>query len=924
MGSLFQLRDFWSTSFPGEEFSPSAVVLADPDVSNLFDKIVLGSYQGMLRILNPSATQGPMLPGDVLLEKKYDEPILQLDCGPFRPFKSGVPPNILAVLFPRTLMFLEIAAHGSDNANAMNAPNPTSSGTAGNELAAEVTSSSTPDAQLRHRYAHGSSSNVPDTFSSLKELGAFYTLTVQSEARLLSTAYNFACGCFGNSDYKMVCVQSMDGSLTILDYGGVLYRTFLPQNQFLIPGPMQYSMHRDALLTCNTSMFLLSYSFSSLVLNSTAEDVAATTAGAVAASRFSSLCPLWTFNLGEDAVDIAVCRLTRGLTREEADVVVLCTSALYVLSESGEPRMIRRLDVEASALCVYPLPGIQYDNLLVGTFNGLVQVYSDTELQWSAAVSSGAAPLQLTVATLCGVEGMIVNLASDSSLSINYLGTDPVDQLPESLETKSIPYTEIVNDLKQYEQLIHGCLGDAASATEDGDEDDPLAIPGKPLSFMGGKSKKKRGAGKAEEGAASSGIQTAAAPSRSTAAAAASLFITSAFSSIRTTDNSAELTVTLQTLHNHVEAVSLVLQAVPPLLATPCQCVIEQITPESSVQRTFTVHAIQDRDLIIPSSLDVVVVAVYRGQRREYETVQHVALAPFPLVARPVAPAKNTAFSLQLNTDQSQPPSLIDVFADMAPLGHVTGNVLSLHYLNGADATVLVSKNAARFKLQGSTMEGLWLLAAELTRRLRLCCGGAAALKLEVADDLPVPDFLAVVDTHWAIRREMVAASAALDDAAALFRAVEKRLLARFRDRSPADATALGVLFQEGYKLLRERADAVTRAKTRMRQASAMLNCCAQLFWFCLKIKSPLLAPEDAETLSTLFRCSVADDNDGGWEEVTEAVLAKVLNVKTKKVASNNLELSSSTANLKKHIGTLISMVQSGQKLGSATEGAGA
>ncbi|CAG9580177.1 conserved hypothetical protein [Leishmania major strain Friedlin] len=927
MGSLFQLRDFWYTSFPGEEFSPSAMVLADPDVSNLFDKIVLGSYQGMLRILNPSATQGPMLPGDVLLEKKYDKPILQLDCGPFRPFKSGVPPNILAVLFPRTLMFLEIAAHGSDNANAMNAPNPTSSDAAGNELAAEVTSSSTADAQLPHRSPHGSSSNVPDAFSSLKELGAFYTLTVQREAHLQSTAYNFACGCFGNSDYKMVCVQSMDGLLTILDYGGVLYRTFLPQNQFLIPGPMQYSMHRDALLTCNMSMFLLSYSFSSLVLNSTAEDVAAaaaTTAGAVAASRSSSLCPLWTFNLGEDAVDIAVCRLTRGLTREEADVVVLCTSVLYVLSESGEPRMLRRLDVEASTLCVYSLPGIPYDNLLVGTFNGLVQVYSDAELQWSAAVASGAAPLQLTVATLCGVEGMIVNLASDSSLSINYLGTDPVDHLPESLETKSIPYTEIVNDLKQYEQLIRECSGNAASATEDGDEDDPLAIPAMSLSSTGGKRTKKRGAGKAEEGAASSGIQTAAPPSPSNAAVATSLSITSAFSSLSTTDNSAELTVTLQTFHNHVEAVSLVLQAVPPLLVTPSQCVIEQITPESSVQRTFTARALQNRDLIIPSSLDVVVVAVYRGQRREYETVQHVALAPLPLVARPVAPIKNTAFSMQLNTDQTQPPSLIDVFADMAPLGHVTVNVLSLHYLNGADATVLVSKNAARFKLQGSTMEGLWLLAAELTRRVRLCCGGAAALKLEVPDDLPVPDFLAVVDTHWAIRREMVAASAALDDAAALFRAVEKRLLARFRDRSPADATALGVLLQEGYKLLRERADAVTRAKTRLRQASAMLNCCAQLFWFCLEIKSPPLAPQDAETLSTLFRCSVADENDGGWEEVTEAVLAKVLNVKAKKVPSNTLELSTSTANLKKHIGTLIRMVQSGQKLGSAAQGGGA
>ncbi|GET91458.1 hypothetical protein, conserved [Leishmania tarentolae] len=922
MGSLFQLRDFWHTSFPGEEFSPSALVLADPDVSNLFDKIVLGSYQGMLRILNPSASQGPMLPDDVLLEKKYNDPILQLDCGPFHSFNPGVPPNLLAVLFPRTLMFLRIFSQGTENANEMNAPNVASSGTTGgNEHTDEASSSLQGNTQVSHRHPPSSSPNAPGTFSSLKELGAFYTLRIQSEVHLQSTAYNFASGCFGNSDYKMVCVQSMDGLLTILDYRGVLYRTFLPQSQFLIPGPMQYSVHRDALLTCNSSMFLLSYSFSSLVLNSTPEDVASTTAGSVASRCSSNLCPLFAFNLGEDAVDIAVCRLTRGLAREEADIVVLCTSVLYILSESGEPRMIRRLDVEASTLCVYPLPGIQYDNLLVGTFNGLVQVYSDTELLWSAAVASGAAPLQLTVATLCGVEGMIVYLGSDSSLTTNYLGTDPVDHHPESLNTNSSSYTEIVNDLKEYELLIRQRTGDAAIGSEESNDNDLLAIPGMQLSSTAEKSKSKRNADIAEEEAGSSVIKRAPASNPSDAAVAPSLSIKSEFSSIRTNDNSAVFTVTLQTLHNHpVETVSIVVQAVSPLLVTPSQCVMKEITPDSIARCTFTVSAVQDRDLIIPSSLDLVVVAVYRGERQEYETVQHVAVAPFPLVARPVAPVKNTAFSLQLNTDQSQPPSLIDMFPDMVPLGSVTSNVLSLHYLNGADATVLVSKNAARFKLQGSTIEGLWLLAAELTRRVRLSCRDAATVKLEIPDELPVPDFLAVVDTHWTIRKEMVAASAALDNAAALFRAVEKRLLARFRDRSPADATALGVLFQEGYKLLRERAQAMIRAKTRLRQASAMLNCCAQLFWFCLEMKSPPLSPENAETLSTLFRCSVSDDNDGGWEEVTEAVLEKVLKVKTKKVASKTLELPSSTSNLKKHIGALIRAVQSGEKLDTVND----
>ncbi|KAG5496184.1 hypothetical protein JKF63_02485 [Porcisia hertigi] len=888
MGSLFQLRDFWYTSFPGEEFSTTAVALVDSDVDAVDNKIIIGSFQGILRLLSPSASQGQMPPGDVLFEKKYDEPIVQLECGPFCPKRTPLPPHVLAVLFPRTLMFLEMTAQGG-GANERNAQ-----------------SGDTSDADA-----------TPQP-SQLRDLDAFYTLTVQSTVHLQSTAYNFASGCFGNSDYRMICVQSMDGLLTILDYTGVLYRTFLPPNQFLIPGPIRYNAHRDALLTCNTSMFLLSYSYSSIVLGSTAESAAATTADPVAATCSPNLGPLWAFNLGEDAVDIEVCRLTRGLPNDDVDIVVLCTSVLYVLNDSGEPRLMRRIDVEALSMCVYPLPDIPYNNLLVGTINGLVQVYSDTELQWSTSLAGGTAPLHLSVASLCGVKGMIVCLSSEGALSINYLGTDPVEHRPKSLDTNSSSYTEIVQDLKHWEKLIQQYLGNAATGHDDADKDDPFSIPGVSPRSTGAASPKAQADGKVEMKDVSSATTAGAAPSSRTAAVAMTLSITSEFSSVNTIDNSAEFTVTLQTHKSDVSQVSLVLQSVPPLIVTPTQCALEHITPGSSVQRTFSVSAIQDRDLIIPSSLEVVVVAVYRGQRREYETTDHVALAPLLLVARPVPPVKNTAFSLQLNTDHSPPPLLTEIFSDMALLGNVASNILSLNYLNGSDATVLVSKNAARFKFQGSTMEGLWLLASEVKRRVQLHCSGDGELRFEIPHNLPVPDFLAVVDTHWAIRKEVDTALTSLDQAAALFRAVEKRLLARFRDRSPADATAVEVLFQESYSLLQEKADATTRAKSRLRQASAMLNCCAQLLWFCLEVKSPSLSPQDAATLSALFRCSVSDENESGWEEVTEAVLSKMLDVKSRKIGTHTVELSSSISNLKRYLVTLMNAVQSGQKLGTA------
>ncbi|KPI90841.1 hypothetical protein ABL78_0074 [Leptomonas seymouri] len=913
MGSLFQLRDYWYTSFPGEEFSPSAIALIDPDVSMLFDKIAIGSFQGILRFLNPSAVQGVMLPGDVLLEKQYDEPILQLSCGPFRPFQSQSTTNLLAVLFPRSLVFLEISAQGTDNSDSNggitqeNSYGVSSGGETGGLDGGDASASPT-DAALRRPHHK---ENATEMHQPHRELSTFYTLTVHSQLHLGHTAYNFVSGNFGRIEYNMVCVQSMDGLLTIADHRCILYRSFFPRNQFLLPGPLAYSAYRDTLLTCNSSMFLLCYSYSSIVNNTI--DLGDSEHGAAAlsltsemeATRSSNLRPLWAFNLGEDAVDIAVCRLTRGLSSEQMDIIVLCSTTLYILNETGVPRTIRRLDVEAASLCVYPLPEIQHDNLLVGTFDGLVQVYSDTEMEWSAAVPSGSAPLFLSVATFCGVEGMIINLSANSSLSINYLGTNPISQRPQALSSKSVSYPEMMNQLKHMEQLIQGC-----SETESEDN-----IPIASASAVSPTSSGKAAEEISPTSARRPSLPSPQAPTKpEKKAPAADLSIVSEFGPVDAAENTAALIVTLQNVGFGVESVSVVVQAVPPLLVAPSQQLIGEISAGSTTQLAYTVSAVQDKDLIIPSSLEVVVVAVYRGHNRQYQTVQHLAVAPLLLVSRPVPPIKNTAFSLQINTDRSPPPSLKNLFEDLAAHGGVAPNVLSLRYLNGADATVLVSKNAARFKLQGSTMEGLWLLAYELMRRVRSQDADPSII-FEIPDEVPLTDFLAVVDTHWAIRKEMASAEAALDQAAKLFRAVEKRLLVRFRDCNPADATVVAVLFKESYRLLQERADGVTRAKRRLRQASAMLSCCAQLTWLCTEMKAPHMSSDDAATLRTLFRCNITDSSDVGWEEVTEAVLAKLLDVKSKKVASTTLGLAASTVNVKARIKALVESMKSGLPL---------
>jgi Bardet-Biedl syndrome 9 protein len=46
-------------------------------------------------------------------------------------------------------------------------------------------------------------------------------------------------------------------------------------------------------------------------------------------------------------------------------------------------------------------------------------------------------------------------------------------------------------------------------------------------------------------------------------------------------------------------------------------------------------------------------------------------------------------------------------------------SVISFKYNNGQDATILVSKNAGRYRIQSSTsFEAMWLITQDLTERL--------------------------------------------------------------------------------------------------------------------------------------------------------------------------------------------------------------
>jgi Bardet-Biedl syndrome 9 protein len=145
------------------------------------------------------------------------------------------------------------------------------------------------------------------------------------------------------------------------------------------------------------------------------------------------------------------------------------------------------------------------------------------------------------------------------------------------------------------------------------------------------------------------------------------------------------------------------------------------------------------------------------------------------------------------------------------------------------DATILVSKNGGRYRVQSSSLPALWMITSELCTRLnehwsRNTGGGDekdaeaddTPLLITYTEPLPLQDFYNAIDQHFERRLELRSALSDLNDCAHQFRIIEKRLLVRFKDRNPAPLSQLDSLMHETYRQLLDLSNRVVALRQRL------------------------------------------------------------------------------------------------------------
>ena len=915
--SLFRVRERWAApAGVGEAFSAGAAVACGALAGQGTVCLAAGSLDGVLRVWRPAsagrhaaaaaAQNAPAAGGggarvdELLLEAELGSPVLQLLAGRFVVGGQG---EALAVLHPRQLVVYQML------------PADAAAGGAQHQ---------------QHQQAGGQHAGAPQS-------AAYYTLARQYEHKLERSAANMCAGRLGGGEWEGLVVQSMDGEIAVFECDVFAFRRFLPE--YLLPGPLAFVGKTDTLVTANSRMEVQGFRYAQLLSageGKTAVGDAGGTHAALDAGGGAGIASTkkvvadWTTNVGECVLAMAVGNALPGHTQHARSplVVAMGERTLFYLTERGALAAQRRLDFAPLSLglarCAPTAHAGQarpFVNVLLGTDTGSVMVYHDATLAWAAkcdapAVCLGAVRADLSPqADADGLAGMLYALDEQGRLTVGALGTRPPETVLAVAEGRELDYEEMDEEHRGLLQAIRESGANVESGPGGSGAGGSPAAGGAPLLQL------RVQAPAGVEGAGADGWAGGAAQPR---AASAKLFVTYAGQGV-------------------LERVTLTVRCAAPLRARLATVELNHVRGGARtplvVPLTFEVDpALQAVDGAPPSSLCATVAASYDAPGVGPQVARADLTLPLALAAEVVPPVKAAEYKVTLDTNRPPPP-LSELFADVLVASPAAGgagaNVLSFRLAAGGEATILVSKNAGRYRVQARSFEALALIADELCRRLKEHFGGGVggsasmdgeAFEMGYEEPLPLQDYFALVDAHFEARARAAGGLATLERRAETARAVQRRLLVRYRDKNPSPLGSLDALLEDTLARLMSTGESIEVAQCDTVAAGRRLAAGTRLLLLLLRLRFRL-SDEETAALACYLTAEVDDSLEQGWEETTDAALVHLLRTALAKGAREAGAgvaplggLPQDTTRLKKHVAVLCERLSKGGSLQALLE----
>ncbi|KAL4441100.1 hypothetical protein ABPG74_002050 [Tetrahymena malaccensis] len=824
--SLFQTKEWWNTRISGnEEFDDKHLLVANIDNNPQHqDRIVVGSFQGFLRIYAPK--KGEFSIDDMIFEQNFNEPIIQVGCGYYSP-NAGL--LLLSVLFFKKLCIFECET--------------------------------TPDQRI----------NLKKTYV----------------CNLPRNAYNMCQGNFGGSSKDQICVQSCDGLLMIIESDQVTAGVQL--QEFLLPSPISYNSATDQIVLQNSSYEIEAYKISNI--------------GAVSNSNGTKkLLPDWTLNIGEQCLKLeSVCR-----DHKVFDFISLTEEALFVITQTGQIRTQKRFDYPAANFYINEIPEkhakavldplsqqpLRVISLIITSFTHHLMIYEDFQLLW--ATKTDHVCHGVGVGTFQGQRGLLVGLNDEGWLNVSYLGTEPPLNQMDSfapLQGQNLTINQISDmyevEFQKINQLESKQPVKKADVSEVMNINIQVSAPIPAYDYVQDEDKYY----KFDNGQV----------------------------------KCVKVSVNLQ--YTGVKASDVIISLIlPPNLEVPANKMphsVQEIV--NSYQYDFPIYVLKSFN---PSASYVEILVSYhnsapgkQANRDPRNSVGRIEL-PCGLQCHLAVPIKNANYKLNFNT--SLPcENILDVFKDVvdkcpnqeeclqAP------NTYTFEYSNGNYGTILCSKQGDKYRIQSSTFEGIYFIMLYFFQKIKKY----QEAKKKVADItftevVTFQDFFTVVDAHYLLRHKLLDNKELLEKKATEFRTIQKRLLTRFKEKNPAPINNLDILMQKSFDDLIQLGNKHEKIQEQLNQISNNLSITVKLILWLFKIRFNLSSETMFQLENAISSDITGDEDEIGWEEITNAnviYLLKVVMKKEMKETHLNIQKIDDFAKFKKNLTFVFDKISKGQ-----------
>uniref|UniRef100_A0A803XVF9 Bardet-Biedl syndrome 9 n=1 Tax=Meleagris gallopavo TaxID=9103 RepID=A0A803XVF9_MELGA len=718
---------------------------------------------------------------------------------------------------------------------------------------------------------------VSETLGNV-EHGNQYQIKLMYEHQLQRTACNMTYGPFGGVKGRdLICIQSMDGMLMLFEQESYAFGRFLPG--FLLPGPLTYSSRTDSFITVSSSRQVESYKYQVLAFATDADGRQETVQQKLSSGK--KLVVDWILNIGEQALDICIVSFNQAVS----SVFVLGERSLFCLKDNGQIRFMKKLDYSPS--CFIPYCSVKEGtiNTLVGNHSKMLYVYQDITLKWATQLPH--VPVSVKVANLQGLKGVIVTLSDSGHLQCSYLGTDPSLFQAPRVDSKEINYEEFNAEMKELQKIIK-----EATKTQD-------ILP---------QSEKHRDLIVTAEVSPDLDVESQAIDSEIKAEVVPSVTVKVTMQS-KVTAQKPYLAVCVQA----------------PLAVTCDQFTFNDLDPGSSETVVLSVFL---KGNFPPSELEGNCVFSCNTPTGIPKFAQCKFKLPLRLVCFPAQPSKSANHKLTIDTNKP-PISFLTIFPDFAdPSEDDQANALGFQFLSGSKITLLASKTSQRYRIQSDQLEDLWLITKELTLRLeehfkKQNCKDFACT---FSGSVPLQEYFELIDRHFELRLNAEKFQELLSERAIQFRAIERRLLTRFKDKTPAPLQHLDTLLEGTFREVIALADAAEENQANMFQAFTKLKSATHLVIMLIGLWQKLNADQVA-IMEAAFLPLAEDTQELGWEETVDSAISFLLRTCLSKSSkeqalslSSQLSMPKDTSRLKKNISLFCDRLAKGGRLSLSTE----